>query len=452
MASLRNLPGTTFKERTRSLGIWLLPGMQVKRWLSLMLIGMVTMSVGLAIWIDLRPVFRTGQLLEVLITSIARMIPNDISGPLAVLAGLGIIFWGLYNTLFSITEVLVPDGEAPDLANRVLTHRRLSRGARIVAIGGGTGLSTLLRGLKKYSSNITAVVTVADDGGSSGRLRKEFGALPPGDLRNCLAALADEEKLLTELFQYRFPKSTSAQSDAGLAGHSFGNLFLTVMAEIAGDWEKGLAAASEVLAIRGQVLPSTVENVTLWADLEDGRRIEGESNIPESGGRIKRVGCIPEAPRALPRVLQAIAEADLIIIAPGSLFTSIIPNLLVPEIAQALRTTAALTVYVSNLVVQAGETEGFTVSDHIKAIEAAAGGRFIQTVLVQKDTPQLHHQVKGTVIPVDREALAFMGLQLLGADVIEKTSTAAIRHNSPRLARVLMHWYGKRNQQPRKTA
>ncbi len=439
---------TTFKEHTRNLGIWMLPGMRVKRWLTLVMVGVALVSIGLAIWVDLRPIFRTGQLLSGAVRTLAHAVPNEFSGPLVLFVGLGIIFWSLRSMVTSITEVLVPEGAETDLANRVLTHRRLSRGARIVAIGGGTGLSTLLRGLRTYSSNITAIVTVADDGGSSGRLRKEFGALPPGDLRNCLAALADEEKLLTELFQYRFPKNPDSQADQGLAGHSFGNLFLTVMAEITGGWEKGLAASSQVLAVRGRVLPSTLEDVTLWAEMEDGRRIEGESQIPESGGKIRRVGCIPEAPRALPRALEALAEADLIILAPGSLFTSIIPNLLVPEIAQALRNTTTPVVYVSNLVVQKGETEGFTVSDHIKAIEEAAGGRFIQTVLVQKATAEVKNK---PLIPVDQEALARMGLNILGADVIEAGSIS-IRHHSRRLARVLMHWYGRRYQSLRRVS
>ncbi|WP_287129953.1 gluconeogenesis factor YvcK family protein [Candidatus Cyanaurora vandensis] len=435
----------SLKERTRRMGIWLLPGLQVKRWLSLVLVGMAMITMGLAIWIDLRPIFRTGQLLEGAITTVARAIPNDTSGPLVLVVGLTFIVWGLRGALTSITEVLVPDGEAPDLANRLLTHRRLNRGAKIVAIGGGTGLSTLLRGLKHYSNNITAVVTVADDGGSSGRLRREFGALPPGDLRNCLAALADEEKLLTELFKYRFP-DRPAESESSLGGHSFGNLFLTVMAEISGGWEKGLAAASQVLAVRGRVLPATLENVTLWAELEDGTRIDGESQIPESGCKIRRVGCLPAAPKALPRVLEAMAEAELILIAPGSLYTSIIPNLLVPEIADALQKSTAPIVYVSNLVAQKGETEGLSVSDHIKAMEAVVGGPFIQTVLVQKETPGVN------LIPVDREILAFMGLQVVGADVIERVGTTGVRHHSRRLARVLMHWYGRKLQQLRRAS
>lgn len=435
---------TSLKEQTRRMGIWLLPGLQVKRWLSMILVGVAIISVGLAIWIDLRPVFRTGQLLEGLVTTLARAIPNDISGPLVLFAGLGFIVWGLSGALTSITDVLVPKGESADLASRLLTHRRLSRGAKIVAIGGGTGLSTLLRGLKHYSNNITAVVTVADDGGSSGRLRREFGALPPGDLRNCLAALADEEKLLTELFKYRFPERTGG-AQSSLDGHSFGNLFLTVMAEIAGDWEKGLGAASQVLAVRGRVLPATLEDVTLWAELEDGTRIEGESQIPGAGRRIRRIGCWPEAPKALPRVLEAIAEAELIVLAPGSLYTSIIPNLLVPEIAQALRSATVPVVYISNLVPQRGETDGFSVSDHINAMETVVGGKFIQTVVVQKEVEGIN------LVPVDREALAFMGLQVVGADMLEQVGNG-VRHHSRRLARVLMHWYGRKGHQLRRVS
>ena len=187
-----------------------------------------------------------------------------------------------------------------ELVDLLLDNRRLNRGPRIVTIGGGTGLSNLLRGLKQYSSNITAIVTVADDGGSSGRLRREMGILPPGDIRNCLAALADEEKLLTELFQYRF------QAGDGLTGHSFGNLFLTAMTEVTGDLERGIAASSKVLAIRGKVLPSTLEQVSLWAELTDGRFIEGESKITKAGGSIAKIGCTPDDPAALPAALKAL--------------------------------------------------------------------------------------------------------------------------------------------------
>ena len=288
---------------------WLAPGLFVKRWLLISAAGVLLTALGLAIWSNLTPIYYISQLLSDLLRIITQLIPSYISGPLVLLAGILFVFWGQTRSLGAITDVLMPEGNE-ELIDRLLTHRRLHRGPKIVVLGGGTGLSILLRGLKRYSANITAIVTVADDGGSSGRLRREIGVLPPGDIRNCLAALADEEKLLTELFQYRF------QAGDGLTGHSFGNLFLTVMSEITGDLEQAIAASSKVLAIRGQVLPATLSDMRLWADLADGRRIEGESSITEAQGKIVRLGCTPTNPIALPRALDAIAEADYIIIGP----------------------------------------------------------------------------------------------------------------------------------------
>ena len=245
---------------------WLAPGLLVKRWLFLSVGGVLLVGLGILISLRLTPVFYTGQFLGSIFRFLATQIPNYISGPLAILMGLLFILWGQTRTLGAITEVLLPGNET-ELVDVLMQERRLARGPKVVVIGGGTGLSNLLRGLKQYSHNITAVVTVADDGGSSGRLRREIGVLPPGDIRNCLAALADEEKLLTELFQYRF------KAGDGLVGHSFGNLFLTAMNDVTGDLEQAIAASSKVLAVRGQVLPATLSDVKLWAELSDGRRI-----------------------------------------------------------------------------------------------------------------------------------------------------------------------------------
>ena len=268
---------------------WLSPGLFVKRWLLISVIGLFLTILGGAIWVKLTPIYRLLEFISRSLEVITKTIPNYVSGPLAIAAGLFLVFWGQSRTVGSITEVLKPDRDE-ELVDMILAHRRLNRGPKIVVVGGGTGLSTLLRGLKKYSNNITAIVTVADDGGSSGRLRREIGVLPPGDIRNCLAALADEEKLLTELFQYRF------QAGDGLVGHSFGNLFLTAMSEITGDLELAATACSQVLAIRGKVLPATLTDVSLWAELEDGRLIEGESSISEARGKIRTLGCIPPNP------------------------------------------------------------------------------------------------------------------------------------------------------------
>ncbi|MGB8698271.1 MAG: gluconeogenesis factor YvcK family protein, partial [Thermosynechococcaceae cyanobacterium] len=239
---------------------WLAPGLSVKRWLLISAFGVIFTVLGLAILIKLTPIFYVIQLLQLILQVITQYVPNYISGPAVIGLGGLLIWWGQTRTLGSITEVLMPEGD-DELVDRLLAHRRLNRGPKIVAVGGGTGLSTLLRGLKEYSANITAVVTVADDGGSSGRLRREMGGLPPGDIRNCLAALADQEKLITELFQYRF------RTGDGLAGHSFGNLFLSAMSEITDGWEQAIATSSQVLAVRGQVLPATLSDVRLWAEL-----------------------------------------------------------------------------------------------------------------------------------------------------------------------------------------
>jgi uncharacterized cofD-like protein len=420
---------------------WLAPGLLVKRWLLISAIGVVLVSLGLAISVKLTPVFFLLQSVEWGLQMTARILPRYISGPLVIVLGILLVWWGQTRTIGSITEVLMPDGD-DELVDKLLAHRRLNRGPRIVAIGGGTGLSTLLRGLKEFSANITAIVTVADDGGSSGRLRREIGVLPPGDVRNCLAALADEEKLITELFQYRF------QAGDGLTGHSFGNLFLTAMSEVTGDLEQAIAASSQVLAVRGQVLPATLSDVRLWAELTDGRRIEGESKITEAKGKIVRIGCTPANPPALPKALQAIRDADYIIFGPGSLYTSIIPNLLVPEIVTEIARRNVPRVYVCNVMTQPGETDGFAVSDHVRAIASVCGGRRIfDAVLVQKRNPSdlsLQHYADGQAhpVPLDRDVLMRIGCRVILANVIdEDQQTHLVRHNSQKLARVLLRWY-----------
>ncbi|BDA39353.1 gluconeogenesis factor YvcK family protein [Candidatus Atelocyanobacterium thalassae] len=421
---------------------WLSPGLLIKRWLFISSTGVLLIVLGLATWSKLTPVNRLLELISQLLENITTRVPNYISGPGAFLLGIFLLLWGQNRTLVSITEAF-SDGDQ-ELVDRLLNHRRLNRGPKIVTIGGGTGLSTLLRGLKQYSANITAIVTVADDGGSSGRLREEIGVLPPGDIRNCMTALADEEKLLTELFQYRF------QAGDGLTGHSFGNLFLTAMTAITGkDFERAIAASSKVLAIRGKVLPATLSDVRLWAKLDDGRFIEGESHITEAGGNIIQIGCFPSNPPALPAALQAIKEANYIIIGPGSLYTSVIPNLLVPEIREALKKAKIPRIYVSNIMTQPGETEGYTVSDHIKAIEQVCGQRIFDAVLVQRvppSSPALKHYALENCHPVllDKESVKGLGYRIVLANVMDEDSTTIkISHHPQRLARVLLRWYGK---------
>jgi uncharacterized cofD-like protein len=448
LKNLRQESPTGTRYRVNQWFKWLSPGLFIKRWLLISASGMLLACLGLAIWVKLTPIFYAIQLVEGFLAAIATILPNYISGPLVLLGGLLLIFWGQSRTVGSITQVLRSDGDE-ELIDVLLNYRRLNRGPKIVAIGGGTGLSTLLRGLKAYSANITAIVTVADDGGSSGRLRREIGVLPPGDIRNCLAALASEEKLLTELFQYRF------KAGDGLTGHSFGNLFLTAMSEVTGDLEQAIAASSNVLAVRGQVLPATLSDVRLWAELADGRRIEGESKITKAGGNIVTIGCIPPNPPALPRVIQAIEEADYIIIGPGSLYTSVIPNLLVPEIAHAIakrsqgRKSAPIPcIYVCNIMTQPGETYSYSVADHIRAIDAACGQQLFSAVLVQKQQPSNKSQLRyaqenSHPVFLDREDVAILKRRIILANVMDEDEQGLVRHNSERLAGVLLRWYGR---------
>lgn len=421
---------------------WLSPGLLVKRWLLISASGVVLATLGLAIWTGMTPIFFFLQLLRNFLTWIAEVIPNYISGPVVIAAGVLLILWGQTRSLNSITQVLMPEGNE-ELVDRLINHRRLNRGPKIVALGGGTGLSNLLRGLKDDSAKITAIVTVADDGGSSGRLRREIGVPPPGDIRNCLAALADEEKLLTELFQYRF------RAGDGLVGHSFGNLFLTAMSDIAGDFEQAIAASSKVLAVRGEVLPATLSDVSLWAELADGRRIEGESSITKANGKILKIGCTPANPPALPRAVEALREADFIIIGPGSLYTSVIPNLLVKEIAEAIAHSEVPRIYVCNIMTQPGETDGYSVADHIRAIDRACGRPLFDAVVVQGKVPSAkalirYSQENSYPVVLDREAVTQLGRRIVIANVMdEDENTGLIRHNSQRLAGMLLRWYSR---------
>ncbi|MBD2318932.1 gluconeogenesis factor YvcK family protein [Phormidium tenue] len=420
---------------------WFLPGLFVKRWLLVSIVGIVLIVLGIAISARLTPILYLSRLIGNAIDTLVAILPRNMSGPLALLFGLGLLWLGQKRALGSITQVLMPNQDK-ELLELLVSHRKLNRGPKIVTVGGGTGLSNLLRGLKQYSANITAIVTVADDGGSSGRLRREYGVLPPGDIRNCLAALADEEKLVTELFQYRF------QTGEGLTGHSFGNLFLTAMSEVTGDLEKAIAASSQVLAVRGRVLPATLDHMVLWAEFEDGRYVEGESNIPKAKGKIKHIGCKPNNPQGLPQAIEDINEADLIVIGPGSLYTSIIPNLLVPEILKALIERNVPSIYLCNIMSQVGETDGYAVSDYVRVLDEIAGVRLFDVVLAQKHPPSerslQHYASSGSHFTyLDRDSLNAMGCPILVANIMREKDNGTVCHDSERLAGVLMRWYNR---------
>jgi uncharacterized cofD-like protein len=428
------------RKKVNHLYKWLLPGILVKRWLLTSIIGIIFAALGIAIWTKLTPIYRFLDFIIAFLNKVTNNIPNYISGPVVVILGLFLLYWGQTRTFGSITEVLNPNSEE-ELIDVLWNYRRLNRGTKVVAIGGGTGLSTLLRGIKDYSANITAIVTVADDGGSSGRIRREMGMLPPGDIRNCIASLADEEKLLTELFQYRFT------AGEGLNGHSFGNLFLTALNDITGSLEGAIDASAKVLAVRGKVLPSTLSDVTLWARFADGKIVEGESNIPEVRGKIIELGCNPPNPPATPAVIKAIEQAQYIILGPGSLYTSIIPNLLIPEIRDAIAKSSAPKIYVCNIMTQKGETDGYTVSDHIRSIDQVCGGKIFDAVLVQGRSPSediLRKYAQKHCHPVylDREEVIKLGRRIVQGNVMSQNSEDGyVRHNSQLLGKTLFRWY-----------
>jgi uncharacterized cofD-like protein len=356
--------------------------------------------------------------------------------------GLGLSGLSIYRLSRSLLAAFVPLGST-SVVDTVYQHRQRQRGPKVVALGGGTGLSILLSGLKAYTDRITAIVTVADDGGSSGQLRRELGVLPPGDFRNCIAALADDEALTTQLFQYRFPAGRREEGDGRrLDGHSFGNLFITAMAGVTGSFEKALVESARVLAIRGQILPSTLEDVTLCADLVDEaeavRHVAGESAIPEARLPIERVYLEPTSVPAYPPALRAILDADLIVVGPGSLFTSVLPNLLVDDIARAIRVSRALKVYVCNVATQPGETEGFSVGDHVQAIERHVGPGLVHLILANDD---LAHALPAgwNLSPVAITAPVRTGYQVITAHVVDEQRPW--RHDPRKLARVLMEQY-----------
>ncbi|MBC8139131.1 MAG: YvcK family protein, partial [Fibrella sp.] len=364
-------------------------------------------------------------------------------GIVLVLIGLWIILYALVAVNRSIVSAVAPES-LDDLPDVIRRNRSLAQGAKVVVIGGGTGLSTLLRGLKQYSANLTAVVTMTDDGGSSGQLQKQLpgGILPPGDIRNCLVALADAEPMMQKLFQYRF--KTLDDKD-GLSGHNFGNLLIAAMADITGDFEQAVEETSRVLAIRGRVLPSTVESVVLIGEMADGGTVMGETQIADDPRAIARITLSPENPKPIPEVLSAIRGADVIVLGPGSVFTSVIPNLLVKEIVEAIeQSRALLKVYVCNVMTQRGETDGYTASDHVKMIKAHAGRRVFDYVMVNTARPTdemltRYSNAGADFVEPDLEAIQDLGYSPVKGPYMNETDV--VRHDSERLARDILDLY-----------
>ena len=416
---------------------WLLPGLQVKRWFGLIIIGTVIALLGLCVLFNMRPVYFAVGILKY----IAVTVNQELLGVILVLLGAYVFLKGWKNTNYSILD-LTEDRDRHALLESLYKRRKLNYGPKIVAVGGGTGLSTMLKGIKKITNNITAVVTVGDDGGSSGRLRQEMGILPPGDIRNCIAALADDEDLVTKLFQYRF------KAGEGLEGHSFGNLFLTALYSITGNMVRAVQESSKVLNIRGRVLPSTLDDMKLSAEMEDGTIVEGESNIPETGKKIKRLFTVPSHCKPLPEVIQAIKEADLIILGPGSLYTSVIPNLLIKEISEAISKSSAKKIYVCNIMTQPGETTGYSASDHIQAILDHAGyPDMVQAVLVNNSLPDDlspdYEKSNSFPVVVDIDAIKAKNINVVTTRLYEENDQKYVRHSPSRLARAIAYWYKK---------
>jgi len=409
---------------------WLYPGLGVKRWLLVALAGAVLVVNGVSRWL-------IAEGLHLQINESIDSAVDDFFSPswlkyVFIVVGAALVVLGIREWMRSIVAAVRPVGRGPLVD--ALYDQRLRRGYKIVAIGGGTGLSTLLRGLKRYTVNITAIVTVSDDGGSSGRLQKELGILPPGDIRNCLVALADDEALVTDLFRYRFAEGE------GLSGHSFGNLFLAAMTGITGDFDVAVKESSRVLNVKGRVLPATLATVRLCATFEDGTIAAGETAISESGLPIAALTLEPARPAPLEETIAAIREADAIILGPGSLYTSILPNLLVDRIARAVARTDVPKIYVCNVMTQPGETDAFSASQHVRALLAHAGERVCDRVIVNERPPRrlLDLYAEEGQIPVvpDRAEIEAMGIRVIGADVISEAQN--VRHDPEKLAEILL--------------
>jgi uncharacterized cofD-like protein len=409
---------------------WLYPGIGIKRWITLCLLGL-----GLIAFVALSAV-----------KTISQSNAPLASFALAVLIfGIFLVYTAIKNTVRIFVRALMPAHSDDPLVDIVYQRRQnesLLRGPRVVAVGGGTGLSALLSGIKLFTSNITAIVTVTDTGGSSGRLREEMDILPPGDIRNCLVALADAGPLIRDLFQYRF------EDGEGLKGHSFGNLFITALSKVTGDFEKAVAESSKVLAIRGRVIPSTLEKVTLVGEFMDGTTIEGETNITDAQKPLRNIRLKPENCRACPEALDAIENADLIILGPGSLYTSILPNLLIQDLYDAILKSDGYKIYVNNVMTQPGETEGFTAWDHMRVLLEHTDPRIVDGCLVNAQVipPAMIEKYKekgATPVVMDVEKFREKGYEIIEGEIL--MTEGQVRHDPELLARLIFDHYFKKN-------
>ncbi len=426
-----------FWQTLRDIPRWFRPGLGIKRWFLFVMTGITLLGLGFAvIVIDL---YRTDSSNPILLTFLSyaslRFIPRIWRAIIFGGLGIGIVAYGIFRLNRSILQPFLRPGS--DVFDQLTDFRRRERGPRIVAVGGGHGLATLLRGLKVHTGNLTAVVTVADDGGSSGRLRETLGILPPGDIRNCLAALSNDEALLTQLFQYRFSGSPD------LEGHSFGNLFITALADITGSFEDAVVESGRVLSVNGRVLPSTLHDVKLVASMElphslNEVRVEGESKIPTMAGRVRRVWLEPDNASAFPPVIKAILNADVIVAGPGSLYTSILPNLLVHDLLAAMQISRAVKIYVCNIATQSGETDAFTCYDHVRALEGHIGEDLFDIILCNDN----YSGEIGSSQWVRADEKMLSDSRAYCADLIDDGHPW--RHDSLKLAQVIMNVFNER--------
>jgi uncharacterized cofD-like protein len=432
MDELRKAERERFRQNIRDLGRWLAPGLGIKRWFLVVLVGITFLGVGLAIFLLnlYRTEFTDPRILAILDYASLRFLPRFLRVLIFGGIGVGLVVFGIYRINRSLLRPFIRPGRP--VVDELANYRRRERGPRIVTVGGGHGLAALLRGLKTYTRNLTAIVTVADDGGSSGRLRESYGILPPGDIRNCLAALSNDEQMLTQLFRYRFSGSD------GLDGHSFGNLFLTALADITGSFEEAIAESGKVLSVGGRVLPSTLHDVKLIADMQlpnfpNEVRVEGESRIPQMAGRVRHVWLEPNDAPAFPPALKAILNADLIIVGPGSLYTSLLPNLLVQDLLGALKASRALKIYVCNLATQSGETNLYSCYDHTRALEEHIGENLFDIILCN-DNYEGQLNAGSQWVRADEKTLA--DKRTYCSDLVD--ASKPWRHDSEKLARTLI--------------
>ncbi len=399
----------------------LYPGIGLKRWAAIGAAGVFICSIGMAFL--LRKLFAL---------PFPNFLPWHFEGFLMLGVGGGFILLSMYGFYKTLTPFMARSQPIDSLADSIYNRWQRGRGPKIVTIGGGTGLSVLLRGLRNHTDNLTAVITVADDGGSSGRLRRELGVLPPGDFRNCLVAMSEDESLLAELFQYRFEEGN------GLKGHSFGNLFIVAMANVTNGFDQALVESSRVLAVRGRVAPATTSNIHLTARFRDGSVVNGESKITQRKGEIERLMIEPAEAAAHPLAVRAISEAELVVIGPGSLYSSILPNLMVSGIAEAVRRTSATVVYVCNVATQIGETGGYTLAEHVAALRRHTFEEIADYVVANSNPPDIGDRFEGEGVVHDGSPIK--NATILLADLVDDSHP--VRHDSDKLAQAIMQIHG----------